>query len=420
MGFIGGDLRESFIGRVKGVDPGKLLAVPIDVGKNSAAAMVCDFWGEIISLPFAFELNERGFQDFAVALARAEAERDAGWVRVGLEQAGHYHRPLQARLEAHGLEVTLFNPAQVKANRNQDLLRSLKSDARDLAAMAELLIRGKGRLSVPTDETIAIQAALASHRSRKVKARTALKNQVNASLDLVFPGLSGCFVSILDTKVGRLLIDEGLSPERVRRLGSERLRRFCLKRGVVLRRPKACQLVEAAGVAFALSEAVSGVHGRLLGADVGLLARLDQEILWAEDELAQVLPQTPAHILTTLPRVAVVRASNYGGAVGNVTRFKNAAQVYRLSGLVPRLYESAGKKRGGAHISREGKVELREAVIDLGMALRQGHPDFARYATELLSRGKHPGVVRCALGQRANRLAFAMMRDQQPFDPARW
>jgi hypothetical protein len=154
MGFIGGDLRESFIGKVKGADPGQLLAVPIDVGKNSATAMVCDFWGEIISPPFAFDLNERGFQDFAVAVARAEAERDASWVRVGLEQAGHYHRPLQARLEAHGLEVILFNPAQVKANRNQDLLRSLKSDALDLAAMAELLIRGKGRLSATGDEKI--------------------------------------------------------------------------------------------------------------------------------------------------------------------------------------------------------------------------------------------------------------------------
>jgi hypothetical protein len=29
-------------------------------------------------------------------------------------------------------------------------------------------------------------------------------------------------------------------------------------------------------------------------------------------------------------------------------------------------------------------------------------------------------VVRCALGQRANRVAFAMMRDQQPFDPTHW
>src|SRR5665809_104276 len=99
MGFIGGDLRERFIDRIKGADPGRLLAVPIDVGKPSAAALVCDFWGEIIVPPFVFDLNERGFQDFAVVLARVEAERDAEWVRFGLEQAGHYHRPLQARLE---------------------------------------------------------------------------------------------------------------------------------------------------------------------------------------------------------------------------------------------------------------------------------------------------------------------------------
>ena len=51
MGFIGGNLRESFIGRIKGADPGQLLAVPIDVGKRSAAALVCDFWGEIIATP---------------------------------------------------------------------------------------------------------------------------------------------------------------------------------------------------------------------------------------------------------------------------------------------------------------------------------------------------------------------------------
>lgn len=420
MGFIGGDLRENFITRIKGADPGRLLAVPIDVGKNSAAALVCDFWGEVVAPPFVFDLNERGFQDFAVVIARAEAERDAGWIRVGLEQAGHYHRPLQARLDAHGLEVALFNPAQVKANRSQDLLRSLKSDAIDLAAMAELLIRGKGRRSAFGDETIAIQAAFAAHRSRKVNARTALKNQVHANLDLVFPGLSGCFDTILQTRAGRLLIDEGLTPERVRRLGVERLRRFCLTRGVVLKRSKAQQIVDASHAAFALSEAVWRVHARLLAADVGLLGRLDQEIARAEDELAEVLPRTPAQVLTSLPLVAVVRASNYGGAVGDVTRFRNAGQVYRLSGLVPRLYESAGKKRTGTHISREGKVELREAIIDLGKALRQGHPDFARYASGLLSRGKHRGVVRCALGQRANRVAFAMMRDQKPFDPARW
>jgi transposase len=63
---------------------------------------------------------------------------------------------------------------------------------------------------------------------------------------------------------------------------------------------------------------------------------------------------------------------------------------------------------------------VREALIELGKALRQGHPDFARYAGDLIARGKPSGVVACALAHRANRVAFAMVRDQRPFDPARW
>jgi transposase len=253
-----------------------------------------------------------------------------------------------------------------------------------------------------------------------VKARTALKNQVHKGLDLVFPGLSGCFRKILVTKVGRLLVREGMDPARVRRLGAERLRAFCLRRGVRVTRAKADQVVEAAHLALGLPQAVASVHARVLASDVALLERLDTEIASIERDLAEVLPRTPAAVLTTIPRVGVIRASMYGAAVGDPTRFRTSAQVYRLSGLVPKLYESAGRRRGGTRISREGKVELREAIIELGRALRQGHPDFARYAKELESRGKRAGVVACALGHRANRVAFAMMRDRVAFDPDRW
>lgn len=420
MGYIGGGLQERFVERVRGLDPARLLAAPIDVGKHEAAALICDFWGEIVTPPFTFPLNEVGVRSFTAAVARAEAARDAGWVRAGLEQAGHYHRTLLGRLSTAGVEVALLNPAQVKENRNQSLLRSLKSDATDLGAMAELLIRGKGRPAPEQDAALAAQAALAAHRSRKVKARTALKNHVHASLDLVFPGLSACFKNILDAKFGRLLLTEGLDPARVKRLGAERLRAFCFRRGVIVRRAKACQVVEAAKVALTLPTEVARVHARVLAEDVELMAKLDRTITEAERALAEILPSTPAGILTTLPRVAVVRASAYGAALGDPGRFRTAAQVYRMAGLVPKLYESAGKKRGKTYISREGKVELREAILELGKALRQGHPDFARYARELESRGKEPGVVACALGHRANRLAFAMIKNQQTFDPSRW
>lgn len=126
-------------------------------------------------------------------------------------------------------------------------------------------------------------------------------------------------------------------------MGPERLLRFCSTRGVRLTRLKAAEIVGAARVAFAMPETMSAVRLRILMADMELLAKLDQEISETEEQLAEILPETPADILTTLPRVSVVRGSNYGEALGDITRFRHAGQVYRLSGLVPRRYESAGK-----------------------------------------------------------------------------
>jgi transposase len=292
VGFVGGQLQRRFVEQVRDVERDRLLAVPIDVGKSSAAALVCDFWGELVGEPIEFSLNESGFATFRATVARAEAERDAVLVRVGLEQAGHYHQTLLARLEAEALDVVLFNPAQVKENRAQDLLRSVKSDRRDLCAMAELLVRGKGRSPEHRSDALARQAALASHRRRKVKARSALKNQVLGTLDLVFPGLDGCFNDLLSTKVGRVVLSEGLDPTRVRRLGADRLRSFCRTRGVILKRAKADQIVGAARDAFLLPAERATVNARILSADVELLARLD-DVIWGW-RCAKAIPTSAA------------------------------------------------------------------------------------------------------------------------------
>jgi transposase len=420
LGFVGGRQQTRFVDRIRAVERDRLLAVPIDVGKRTAAAMVCDFWGEIITPPFEFALNESGFSVLRSVLARAEAEREPSWMRVGIEQAGHYHGTLVARLQADGIDVALLNPAQVKENRAQDLLRSLKSDARDLGAMAELLIRGKGRELPPEEGALARQVVAASHRRRKVKARSALKNQVLSTLDLVFPGLDGCFADMLDSKLGRLLLTEAITPDRLARMGARRLRTFASHRGVMVTRRKAAQLVEAAHLAFRLPQCRAHALRDVLVRDVALLQSLEATIADIEKTLVEILPDTPAHVLVSMPHVGVVRASAYGGALGDPGWFQTASQVYRMSGLVPRLYASAGRTRAGTPISREGKVELREAIIDLGKALRMGHPDFRAYAVSLKERGKLPGVIACALGNRANRVAFAMIRDQHSFDEQLW
>ena len=418
--FVGGDLQAQFMARVRGTDPAACLVVPVDVGKWSAMALVADHYGEIVAAPFEFRLDEPGVRRLLSVIETQVSERQAVLCRVGVESAGHHHRTVVARLRAAGVEVVELNPTQVKEARAQQLLRRLKSDERDLGAMAELLIRGAGRLPQVRDDVLSSQVAWVAHRRRKVAAHVALSNQIQGHLDLVFPGLGACFDGILTTKAGRVLVRDLADPDRMRRLGLEGLVRFVARRGVQLRLPKAEQLLEAARVALRLPAAERAPVAALLAADVALLDALDREINRAEASLAGVLASTPAGVLTSLPGIGIVRASAYGAAIGDPDRFPNAAAAYRASGLVPAEYSSAGRSRGGQHISREGSVELRTAIVELGRGLAGHDPDFAAYRRRLRSSGKRPMVAAIAAGHRAHRLAFAMLRSQEPYDPNRW
>lgn len=95
------------------------------------------------------------------------------------------------------------------------------------------------------------------------------------------------------------------------------------------------------------------------------------------------------------------------------------SQLYRASGLSPMQYESAGKRRDGS-ISREGSVELRRALIDLGIGLWLNDPAAKAYSQSMRARGKKGGVIACAMANRANRIAFALVRDNTNYDSSRW
>lgn len=417
MQFIGGSQQLRYVEKTRGLDPSRCLAAGIDVGKHEALCLIADHRGEVVGLPLTFRLTEVGARALERHLEQAGQERSAVSVRVGVETAGHYHRTIVSRLLAAGHDVVELNPAQVKAVRAQQGSRRLKTDLRDAAAIVDLLISGGGRAPQQRSAALVEQLVWAGLRRRRILARTALSNQLLGTLDLVFPGLDGCFADLLGTRVGPVLLRELADPDRLHRLGVTGLQAFVGRRGG-LATAKAQVLHQAAADALRLPAAERACRAAVLTADLGVLDLLNAQIAQAEQHLAQVLPETPAGVLTSLPGIGVVRASNYGAALGDPARFGNADQAYRASGLVPASYESAGRARRGQGISREGNAQLREAIIELGRGLAQRDPDFARYRASLTSRMK-PLQAAIAVGHRAHRLAFALMRNGEPYDPAR-
>jgi transposase len=85
MTFVNGELQARLMTRVRGLDPQRCLVVPVDVSKAIAVALVADHYGEVVVAPFEFALTETGFAVLSAAIVRAQHERDALIVRVGVE-----------------------------------------------------------------------------------------------------------------------------------------------------------------------------------------------------------------------------------------------------------------------------------------------------------------------------------------------
>ena len=389
--------------------------VAVDVGKNTAVLSVTDSARQRFLGPVEFAMTAPAV---AAVVERVCAVLPGGAVKVGVEAAGHYHRPLlESRLWPAGWELLELSPARVSEQRRVQGRRRVKTDAIDLEAITELVLAGHGVPVTARSATITELIGWAMHRSRRIWTRTATKNQLLAQLDRCFPGLTLALPDVLGTQIGRLVAAEFADPHRLAALGVTRFVRFAANRGLRVRRSAAERLVAAARTALPAPEAV--VARRVLADDLGLLAELDGQIGAAEAEIAKLLPDTPFAVLLTVPGWGTIRAGNYGAAVGDPGRWPGARQLYRASGLSPAQYESAGKRRDGS-ISREGSVQLRRALIDLGIGLWRSDPAARRYGQQLRARGKKGGVIGCAMANRANKIAYALVRDQCGYEPGRW
>lgn len=420
MAFVGGEDQADFVRLVEEAGATRTVLVGVDVGKYDALALIADGRGELLAEPVAFGLDELGVCSLEAAVSAGCRERSATVARIGVEACGHYHRLLVHRLRSAGWDTVDLSPAQVHAARAQMGYRRLKSDLRDAAAMIELLVRGAGRARSSHLDTITELQAWVGHRSRKQAARVALGNQLLAHVDLVFPSLQGCFSDPLDRKSFWLVLRAlEADVDRIVDLSIPQLRAIGVDNGVRLEGPKAAAIIDAAQRSLRLPERERQARLAIVRSDTARLHELFTELERADATIARLLETTSAAVLTSLPGVGAVRAGDYAAALGDPDRFPTAEHAYRASGLVPTQYESAGHSRKGS-TSREGSGQLRNAIIELGRGLAQHDPHFAAYKRSLLARGKKPKVANIAVGHRAHRLAFALIRTRQPYDPDRF
>jgi len=394
------------------LDPATVI-VAVDPGKVLNRVWVSNGAG-LLAEPVSLPVSREGVQ----VLERLLAGRDAAEPVIAVEATGDLHRSWVSELERrHPGSVRMFAPSETRAARTQLGSARFKTDDRDCAALTYLARQGRGRRYDQESAVDALRAAV-RHRRGLVTDRKVAQQRLHAQLNALCPGLSA------PTGHGRAL--PVASPTGLAVLG-------CAA-AFAGRPPRLRSLMARAPGRITQATAEYWVHrwrgclsppadaqqrARRLNQDLHRYRALQADISSLDAELTELLAATEGQILTTLPGVAVTRAAAFAAFSLPIARFPDPEHLYSATGLAPALYQSASLHRRG-RISRQGLAEHRDALMGMAWGLSTNSPSFAQRNAELRARGMAPIQARVALARNVCRLAYRLLRTQQPFDEERY
>lgn len=124
-------------------------------------------------------------------------------------------------------------------------------------------------------------------------------------------------------------------------------------------------------------------------------------------------PDRRVELLKTIPGIGDISAVSFLAEVGNIDRFNKPSHLASYIGLVPRLSESADKRRMG-RITKEGSSHLRWILVqDAWCAIGKSPELRRRYSNISRRRGTQIAIV--AISRMLVEIAFHVLKDQKPF-----
>lgn len=428
---VQGPRGEAFVKLIRGVPREQIACVSIDVHKYYHQVMIHNEYGEILVPSFRIDIFRAGFDRLCAVIDQTVAEYDIQVLFIGMEPTGHYFENLARHLGKRYPHLRLVNSYAVKENRNQSMLRTEKTDDIDLGAIGELTLRNKCFPYQPLSEDHLHLQHWVRFREAKVKARTALRNQIIGHLDRIFPGLvrprhrpelggpPKLFARFWECETAQRLIQLCPDPHYLATLEAEDLCQLFRAHNWRIGRATAQRIVGFARQVLLPDQELVAARLPMLRLDLGLLQQQDQVIAEAEQQIAHYLAKTKGQVLTHIKGVGTLRAAAYVAGIGNPDHYEHAGQTFKRSGLVSGRDDSGLRQRQGEgrRVTKVGDPHLRKALVEITRGLCQWQPCFGQYRERLEARGKHPGVATVATARKVNGVLFALMRDQSEFQP---
>jgi transposase len=398
--------------RVKAVKE-ETLIVTVDVGMASNTGYCTSVDGRDTK-PFKFDNTREGLDGFWSVIVASKNRFRCSDVMVGYESTGPYAEPLIHYLMQKPVTIVQVNPMHTKRIKELNDNSPLKADDKDPRVIADVL-RLDHALSVVVPEGDAANLRrLNNARERHVGERTALFNQLQELVFLIFPEFKTVFNDI-KVKTAQRILTGYTTPERIGslnqgELGKEMRKQSMGKFGV----QQADLLISLARDTIGIKEGIAGIvldirHILMqLEAVHGFVAEIEAEM---EKALERIPWSTK---ILSMKGLGVITVAGLVGEVGDFSKFKTQSEIMKLAGLD--LYEiSSGKRKGQRRISKRGRSLLRKILYNAAISsIRKNGIMYTEY-TNLIGRRMKRTSALIVIAKKLLRIIHAMMRDGRDY-----
>ena len=391
----------------------KTLIVTLDIGKKVHYGYFRTPKNQDIK-PFPFYNTGQSFNKFWEKLCRFKAKHMLDEVVVGFESTGPYAEPIANFLRKKPVKLTQINPMHSKRIKELTGNSPNKTDKKDPRVIADVISLGHS-LTVVIPEGAAAQLRRLTHaRERAIERRTAMNNQLQDLVFVIFPEL----VSIIkpSTKTGMYLIKNYPDPESMVSIGIETLCDIVRKisRGKI-GIDRAEELYNAAKQSVGITE---GKESILLEIN-HLVSNIETEnryIESLEEQMIVYLDQIPySHSILSVKGIGNITVAGLIGEVGDFKKFKTISEVMKLAGLD--LFEiSSGKHKGQHRISKRGRALIRKLLFFAAINAVKSHGIMHARYQKMLDNGTPKVKALVAVSRRLWRIIFALARDNARYE----
>jgi transposase len=391
----------------------KTLVVALDIGKKVHYGYFRTPKNQDIK-PFPFYNTGQSFNKFWEKLCRFKEKHMLGEVVIGFESTGPYAEPIANYLRKKPVKLVQVNPMHTKRIKELTGNSPHKTDKKDPRVIADVILLGHSLTTVIPKGAAAQLRRLTHARERAIERRTAMNNQLQDLVFVIFPELTDIIKP--STKTGMYLIKNYPDPESIVSIGIGTLCNIVRKisRGK-FGIDRVEKLYNAAKETVGITEGKKGI----LFETSHLVSNIEAEnryIESLEEQMVIYLEQVPYNrSILSIKGIGNITAAGLIGEVGDFNKFKTISEAMKLAGLD--LFEvSSGKHKGRHHISKRGRALMRKLLFFAAINAVKSHGImYARYQ-KMLKNGTPKIKALIAISRKLLRIIFALARDNTQYD----